>query len=142
MAIQKVKRSDLQHLSRIRINEAEHLLRAQSFPGAYYLTGVAVECALKACIARATEQFEFPNLEKVRDSWNHDLTKLLNTAGLLSEHRGRSALDADFNTNWLTVKDWNVSSRYEKRSSQEAQSIFDAATDAQHGILAWIEEYW
>ena len=99
-ARQKLKRSDLQELAKVRIVEAEHLLNRQSFAGAYYLTGIAVECALKACIARATEEFEFPDLERAREGWQHDLTRLLNAAGLLAEHGKMSASDTDFNANW------------------------------------------
>jgi HEPN domain-containing protein len=44
-------RNDLMRLSRLRIREARVLLEAGEFPGAYYLAGYAVECALKACVA-------------------------------------------------------------------------------------------
>ncbi len=117
-------------------------MHAGSFSGAYYIAGLAAECSLKACIARATEQFEFPDLDRAKESWNHDLTRLLNAAGLVPEHDKKAASDADFNANWLIVKDWDVSSRYEKRSQAEAQNLFDALVGAKHGILPWIEGYW
>jgi len=40
------------------------LLRLGLFDGAYYLAGYAVECALKACIAKGTQRFEFPDKRK------------------------------------------------------------------------------
>lgn len=141
-ARQKLKRADLQGLAKLRIDEAKHLMDAGSFSGAYYMAGLAVECSLKACIARATEQFEFPDLDRAKESWIHDLTRLLNAAGLVQEHDKKAAGDADFNANWLIVKDWDVSSRYETRSQAEAQNLFDALVDAKHGILPWIEGYW
>jgi HEPN domain-containing protein len=49
-----VDRQDLQELSRVRLKEATALLKLGLFDGAYYLAGYAVECALKACIAKAT----------------------------------------------------------------------------------------
>jgi hypothetical protein len=75
----KLTRADLQELSKVRLIEARMLLDGQSYAGAYYLTGLALECALKACIARSSEQYDFPELKRVQDSWNHDLTRLLGT---------------------------------------------------------------
>lgn len=141
-ARQKLKRSDFQDLAKLRIADAEQLLKSGNFPGAYYVAGFAVECGLKACIAKATDQFEFPDFDRAKESWNHDLTKLLNAAGLLAEHGKRIASDVDFNANWLIVKDWDVASRYEKRSQAEAQGLFDAITDTGHGVLPWVEGYW
>lgn len=48
-------RKDFQDLAMVRVREAEMLLAAGLFDGAYYLAGLAVECALKACIAKATQ---------------------------------------------------------------------------------------
>ncbi len=141
-ARQRLKRADFQELAKLRIAEAEHLMKAGSFSGAYYIAGLAVECSLKACIARATEQFEFPDLDCAKESWNHDLTRLLNAAGLVAEHEKKAAADVEFNANWLIVKDWDVSSRYEKRSKAEAQNLFEAVVNAQHGVFGWIEGYW
>ena len=139
---QKLKRSDFQDLARARITEAEHLLNMKSFAGAYYLTGIAVECALKACIAKGTEEFEFPDLDRAKEGWNHDLTKLLSASGLLAEHAKMSSADADFNANWLIVKDWDISSRYEKSSQGDAQALFDAVLNPKHGMFQWIERHW
>jgi hypothetical protein len=69
----KLTRTDLQGLARLRLREAGLLLDGASFPGSYYLTGLAVECALKACIARSTAEFDFPDLDRAKDSWHHDL---------------------------------------------------------------------
>ncbi|MGC2744663.1 MAG: hypothetical protein WA672_15920 [Candidatus Angelobacter sp.] len=49
----KFTRVDLQELAHLRLAEARLLLDGKSFAGAYYLTGLALECALKACIARS-----------------------------------------------------------------------------------------
>ena len=49
-----VDRKDLQELSKVRLKEATALLKLGLFDGAYYLAGYAVECALKACIAKGT----------------------------------------------------------------------------------------
>jgi hypothetical protein len=125
----KLTRTDLQELARIRLRDAHLLLDGSSFAGAYYLTGLALECALKACIARSTEQYEFPDLKRVQDSFKHGLTELLGTAGLTDQYAKKSSGDKQFEANWLTVKDWKVDSRYEQRSEQEALDIFNAATE-------------
>jgi len=54
-------RKDLQELSRVRLKEATALMQAGFFDGAYYLAGYAVECAIKACIAKGTRRYEFPD---------------------------------------------------------------------------------
>jgi len=40
-------------------------MQAGFFDGAYYLAGYAVECAIKACIAKGTRRYEFPDKRKV-----------------------------------------------------------------------------
>jgi hypothetical protein len=139
---QKITRDDLQALARLRIMEAQHLLNIGSSSGAYYLTGLAIECALKACIARSTQQYEFPDFEAVKNNWNHNLTNLLSSAGLGAEHQTKASAEAEFRANWLTIKDWDVSSRYQQRTGQEARDIVEAATNKTYGILPWIERYW
>ena len=52
------------------------LLKAGHFSGAYYLAGYSVECALKACIAKQTARYDFPDKSKANDSFVHDLKKL------------------------------------------------------------------
>jgi hypothetical protein len=49
-------RTDLQQLADARIAEANALLAAGLWDGAYYLAGYAVECALKACIMAYVER--------------------------------------------------------------------------------------
>ncbi len=55
-----MNRIDLQQLARARLREAEALLNAGEWSGAYYLAGYAVECGLKACIAKLTGLARFP----------------------------------------------------------------------------------
>jgi hypothetical protein len=51
---------DFQRLAKLRAAEAGALVRSRKEIGAYYLAGYAVECALKACVAKATKRHEFP----------------------------------------------------------------------------------
>jgi HEPN domain-containing protein len=61
----KLKRRDLRELALLRLKEAQVLFANGCWSGAYYLAGYAVECALKACIAKGTERHEFPDLKRV-----------------------------------------------------------------------------
>ena len=68
-----MNREGLQSISRQRRREAAALLKAKLFPGAYYLAGYSVECALKACIAKQTSKHDFPNKKLAAEAWTHDL---------------------------------------------------------------------
>ncbi len=138
----KLRRGDLQLIARNRIDDVRVLLDAGRFAAAYYLAGYAVECGLKACIARQVEEFEFPDKTRVTLSWSHDLAQLVRTAGLEADQAVRSAADAEFSANWSVVKDWNEGSRYLPWSEQEARDLFTAVTDRDHGVLPWIERHW
>ena len=99
-----VDRKDLQELSKIRLKEANALLKLGFGDGAYYLAGYAVECALKACIAKGTQRGEFPDKRKVESSYSHDLPQLIKVAGLDKARIEQSAKDPDFRTNWDVVQ--------------------------------------
>ena len=53
-------RKDFQLLAELRANEAAILAHNGNEQGAYYLAGMAIECALKACIAKKTKRHAFP----------------------------------------------------------------------------------
>ena len=79
-----MNRPDFQQLAEVRIREAHALLKDGHSDGAYYLADYAVECALKACIAKNVKQHEFPPPQKVvgESYYTHDRNKLLVTTGL------------------------------------------------------------
>jgi hypothetical protein len=110
--------------------------------GAYYLTGYAVECALKACIAEATQRHEFPDMERVKSSYSHKLENLVKVAGLerqLAELRNASP---EFRQNWETVRTWTEQSRYGRHQPGDAESLLASAIDRRHGVVQWIRTYW
>src|SRR5690242_2427089 len=102
-----MNRNDLRRLARIRLKEARALLTAGCYDGAYYLCGYAVECGLKARIAKATRRSEFPDLEKVKASYTHDLSALVKQAGLKAALEADAASDLDFGLYWAVAKDWS-----------------------------------
>ena len=78
-----MNRSDFRRLAEMRLVDAQVLLTNRRYAAAYYLTGYAVECGLKACIARQIRRYEFPpSAQFFRDVFTHDLTKLVTLAGL------------------------------------------------------------
>ena len=78
-----VTRREFQRLAELRAGEALVLAKNRKEQGAYYLAGYAVECALKACIAKQTKRNEFPlKPDYARKVNSHDLEELLRLAGL------------------------------------------------------------
>ena len=135
-------RKDLRELSKLRLKEAKALLDLRLFDGAYYLAGYAVECALKACIAKSTRRFEFPEKDRVNKSHTHDLQALLKLAGLEDDHSARAKADPKFGRYWETVQDWSEQSRYRRYPAASAEALLEAASDPHHGVISWIALHW
>ena len=135
-------RKDLRALSRIRLSEAKALLNAGLPDGAYYLAGYAVECALKACIAKETQRHEFPDQKRVNASYTHNLEKLLETARLQDELRAAARADPQFRKHWNDVQEWSEQSRYGKHSQERARDLIEAIGDRNHGVMKWVKDYW
>jgi HEPN domain-containing protein len=100
-----VDRRDFQELAKVRLREATALLGVGLFDGAYCLAGYAVECGLKACIAKGTQRHEFPDKKKVESSHSHNLRELIRVAGLDDARVEQSSQDPDFRTNWDVVQE-------------------------------------
>jgi hypothetical protein len=137
-----MNRKELQRLARIRLREARCLFVNGLFDGSYYLCGYALECAIKACIAKQTKRHDFPHKQRVIDSYVHDLVKLINTAGLKSDLDHELHTDAAFRLNWGVVKDWNEEARYQEHSQKKARDMYQAMTRRHHGVLQWIRRFW
>jgi HEPN domain-containing protein len=136
-----VNRQDLQNLALTRLKEVEVLLNNHQYSGAYYLSGYVIECALKACIAKQTQEFDFPDKKTVMDSYTHDLEKLVKVAKL--DTQLKSLLnDTNFSLRWLEVRDWSEESRYQTHNRQKALDIYSAITDPNHGVLQWLQQHW
>jgi len=146
-----MNRADFQALAKLHLKNGEALLKAQLFAGAYYITGYAVECALKAAVAklfRYTPDFEFPAEKRAAgrgglDLYSHDLPFLVRVAGLTLDWASELDADAALKENWNIAKNWTPESRYQlTRSAQEAQDYYSAVADTNHGVLKCIEKFW
>ena len=137
-----MNRIDLQELSEIRLQEARALLDAGFPDGAYYLAGYAVECALESCVAKRTREHDFPDKKLVTDSHTHDLAKLLQLTelkvGLESSMQGNPAMQSSRDE----IQDWSETTRYERKSHQEASDLLQAIDDRPGGLLSWIKLHW
>jgi HEPN domain-containing protein len=80
-----VNRNDLKQMALVRLREARALFQGGNYDGAYYLSGYAIECALKACIAKKTKRYDFPDKRRANDSYTHSLTQLVRVAELQSD---------------------------------------------------------
>jgi HEPN domain-containing protein len=129
-------------LATVRLKEANALLRLGLSDGAYYLAGYAVECALKACIAKGTRRYEFPDKKRVDSSYSHSFRDLIRVAGLEKALGERVAKDPVFEKNWNVVSDWSEQSRYRKNGREPARLLITAIADEQHGVMSWIKLHW
>ena len=138
-----MNRSDFQELAEGHLRHAKALLDAGLYAGAYYMCGYAVECALKACICKKTEQFDFhPSPDESRAAWLHDFGKLIKAAELEREFKAARTADLDLDVKWKSVENWSPNSRYESRGQPEAQLILDAVADPDHGVFICIKRLW
>jgi HEPN domain-containing protein len=74
--IATLNRKQLQEIAENRLRDAEILLKARQFTGAYYMAGLAMECGLKAYLASKVKEFDFPDKDFVFSAYTHNLEKL------------------------------------------------------------------
>jgi HEPN domain-containing protein len=137
-----VNRLELQRLAKERIADARILLAAGRWTAAYYIAGYAVECGLKACIAKLMKPEEFPDRTFADKCWTHNLAQLLSLAGLKVDLDGAIQTDPALRDNWDIVQEWNESSRYSRKTKTDASDLYDAIPDNKHGVLSWLKRYW
>lgn len=132
-------RVELRALSELRLREAQVLLAAREWSGAYYLAGYAVECALKACITKQVQEHDFPDKKLALDSHTHDFVQLAKVAML--QPLGDNS-DARFARSWTTAKDWKESARYSVWTEEDAVMLMNAIIEPEYGILQWLKQHW
>jgi len=127
-----------------RLADSRVLLAAGRYDAAYYIAGYTVECALKACIARRTQELDFPPPPNVvREIYTHDFGKLLKAANLYQLFDADLKADPQLEVHWRRVKDWSEETRYDiTKIEEEARHLIEAIGDVDHGVLACIRKYW
>ena len=101
---------DLRAIARARLRDAEALLRAKRFDGAFYVCGYAVELALKARICRTLKWLGFPEDGKefkgLLSMKTHDLETLLKLSGI------RDRVTKEHYGDWSVAMEWTPEARY------------------------------
>ncbi|MGA3054885.1 MAG: DNA-binding protein [Candidatus Korobacteraceae bacterium] len=143
MPIARLNRDTLRTLAASRLEEARVLLENKLWTGAYYMTGLAVECALKAYLASTVKAHDFPDKEFVNKMYVHRLEALFTAdAALWAALQADMKTDAKLNVNWSTVKDWDDGKRYDIVEELEARGLYEATTEAGSGVMEWIRRRW
>jgi HEPN domain-containing protein len=138
-----MNRRGLQVLTRDRLADTRALLRARRYAAAYYMAGYAIECALKACIAKRINRHDFPDKKLINDSYTHDLTKLVGIAALKSRLDAAHAADKAFRLNWEVVRDWSEEDRYNPNISRDdARELYSAIIKRRTGVMTWLRSHW
>lgn len=138
-----MNRADFKKLTNIRVREAKILLNNECYEGAYYLLGYAIECAFKACIAKQTRRYDFPDKNFAAKIYIHEITNLLKYAGLEQQRDIESNNNPRFEVNWSIVKDWKEDKRYSVEiTEQTAKDFHLAVLDKKDGILSWLQKHW
>ena len=138
-----MNRDKFQNIALLRLEEAEKLLEHKFYSGAYYLAGYCIECALKACIAKQTRQYDFPPERNIIEKiYTHKIIDLINSSGLKTELETECKINAEFESNWKTVKDWKENSRYNVANEGDARDLIEAISNNENGVLKWIKQHW
>jgi HEPN domain-containing protein len=138
-----INRNILQRISELRRSDAKALLAAGHYHGAYYLCGYAVECALKACVAKQVQRYDFPDKKLATEAFTHDLEKLMNLSGLGPELKAEMQTNKVLELNWAVVKDWSEAARYVIGiSERQARDFYSACIDRKNGVLYWVRRRW
>ena len=132
-------REEFQQLADLRAEEAAVLAENGKEQGAYYLAGFAIECALKACIAKKFKQYQYPP-RAASQYYEHNLDVLLQLADLRRELENEMRRSPQFEKNWETVHDWDVEKRYAATGLKGAEML--TAVNSADGVLLWLKRFW
>jgi HEPN domain-containing protein len=121
-----ISRIDLRKLANARLADSEILFEKGRYDGAVYLSGYAIEVALKARICRTLKWPDFPSsakeFEPYRSLRTHDLDVLLSLSGIEKKIKPKHL------TEWSIIATWDPEVRYKstKAKRQDALSMIEA----------------
>ncbi|MCD9544074.1 DNA-binding protein [Photobacterium carnosum] len=138
-----MNKQDFENLVDLRLEEARLLLDGGAFHGAYYLSGYALEAALKASICKQVRENDFPDKKLANACHTHSLKDLIGLAGLKQRLTEKEGEDEEFKLNWAVSKDWSELARYDTGIDEfKAKDLYDAIIDDNSGVLVWLKNYW
>jgi hypothetical protein len=138
-------RTEWQQIAEERAKDAQALIIASQWSGAYYLAGYAVKCGLKSCVLRrlsAAPELIFLDKRFCEKCWTHDLENLVALADLGTVRAAAIAANAALDINWQFVINWSEQDRYRIKTEIEARNLVSAVTDSTNGVLPWIKGHW
>jgi hypothetical protein len=135
-------KSQLETVAQCKFDDSLLLFEHGRFSNSFYLAGYAIECALKACIARQLLPETIPDKSFVNAFYTHKFDALIGLAGLRNELRVRQDADQTFQANWGLASEWSPDVRYEPVDRSMANLMVIAVGDERHGVLPWIKTYW
>ena len=125
----------------MHLQHAKALLDAQLYSGAYYICGYVVECALKACICKRTNQYDFYPRD-AQKAWTHKFKDLIGFTDVAAKIEHDRRVDPTLDIYWIVAEKWSENSRYKTVGRKEAEDLLTAVSDPVHGILACIKRNW
>jgi HEPN domain-containing protein len=139
-----VNRQEAQRLADEWVADAKVPLDSGRWHAAYYLTGYAAECGLKACVLAHIERtgIIFQDKRFAEKCFTHDLEALMKAADLEAAFGPDIAANPALEANWRIVERWDVDRRYQAASEAEARDLYQAVTDNANGVLPWIRVRW
>ena len=148
----RMTREEYRQLSDLHVQHGKALLDAGLYAGAWYISGYAVECGLKACIAklfRVTADDEFPEPVSGNPGGgtinlrSHNFKFLVLAAGLKLAWDGELNSRKPFRDNWKIVNEWSPEARYDiDRLPFETNEFYSAIVDPNHGVMECIGRHW
>lgn len=141
-----MNRAQWQALAEERVLDADALIRAGRWSGAYHLAGYSIECGLKACVLAFIESGHsdviFLTKKFSENCWTHDISELVQLAGLRTTRDLDAAANPILGVNWAVVTQWKEISRYNIIPEFDARRLYEAVTEAANGVLPWIRIRW
>jgi len=135
-------KDDLQRIATSKLEDAQILFEFQRYSNAYYLSGYAVECAFKACIANQIVASTIPERSFINRVFTHDYGDLVGLAGLRAELKTQQDKDPQFQANWALASEWSPNVRYDSTDKGTCNLMIIAVGDPDHGVLPWIKNFW
>ena len=141
--MQPITHRELKLLAERYSTDSGILLNARRWSSAYYLAGYAVECGLKARIAKSIKARQFPDRVLIEKFYRHDLVLLVGAAELTSELQVRKSEQGKFRRNGDQVATkWRSEARYLSVSRAIAEEMVHAVNDPREGVLPWLRSLW
>ena len=125
-------------LAESRAEEALALLGSGHYSGAYYLSGYAIECGIKAVLTKSLASHTLPHYKAAEKVHIHRLADLMGMTGLTPA----IAADRVVGPSWIVVQSWSEQARYRLYDMRSATDMVAAATDPTSGVLQWLKHHW